>query len=300
MYTHKINSSLSEHQNFLAQNRKDPITGDSISDGDEVVFCAGCKSVFFKDTWEYLGKRHCQQHETLAKFPVQKEIRLKAEDTILFYTSLPYSGKSQTSIPSQAKKNPWIKTSQNISPYQDILHHPFMGVGKVVCFALYIILFSSMGVSTFSIGFITFFALQAVTFLHDWYYGNKIKSTYQYFKNNTFYITKKSIGFASKYGFQEFVLPFQEIEGIIFHEKDNFFSNSYCKVYYKKNGVNQSMKFNVDSGMFNNATVLFSALNSLSSTYSVPIHIESNKENTLYHVEKLIANGNSTIRISTI
>ncbi len=50
MHIHKINSTSQEHQNFLAQNRKDPITGDSISEGDEVVFCASCKSVFLKDT----------------------------------------------------------------------------------------------------------------------------------------------------------------------------------------------------------------------------------------------------------
>ncbi|PIY12713.1 MAG: hypothetical protein COZ18_01425 [Flexibacter sp. CG_4_10_14_3_um_filter_32_15] len=106
MYIHKIDSIFPEHQNFLAQNRKEPITGDSISEGDEVFFCAGCKSVFLKDTREYLEKRHCEQTETLIEFPVQQEMRLKVEDSILFYTSLPKSGKSQASIPSQAKKSP--------------------------------------------------------------------------------------------------------------------------------------------------------------------------------------------------
>ena len=300
MHIHKIDSSLEEHQNFLAQNRKDPITGDSILDGDQVVFCAGCKSVFLKDTWEYLGNRHCEQYETLAKFPVQKEIRLKVEDTILFYTSLPKSGKSQESIPSQAKKTPWIQTSQNISPYQHILHHPFMKAGKIVFVVLYIMMFNLMNKGFSPIIFFLPIALQGIILLHDWYYGQKIESTYKYFSDNTFYITKKSIGFATKYGIEEFVLPVQEIQGIIFHEKDNLFSNSYCKINYKKNGLNQTLKFKVDSGIFQSGTILFSALNSLSSTHSIPIYIESKKENTLYHIQKMVANGNSNIHISSI
>jgi hypothetical protein len=46
MHIHKISSNFKEHQNFLAQNRKDPITGNSILENDDVCFCAGCKSVF--------------------------------------------------------------------------------------------------------------------------------------------------------------------------------------------------------------------------------------------------------------
>ncbi|WP_338791945.1 hypothetical protein [Bernardetia sp. MNP-M8] len=69
MHIHKITSNFKEHQNFLAQNRKDPITGDTILQGDRVVFCAVCKSVFLSDTWEYLGKQHCEQSETLVEFP---------------------------------------------------------------------------------------------------------------------------------------------------------------------------------------------------------------------------------------
>lgn len=300
MNIHKIDSTLNEHQNFLSQNRKDPITGDSILENDEVVFCAGCKSVFLKDTWEYLGKRHCEQNETLAKFPIQKEIKLKVENHILFYTALPKSGKSQVSIPNQAKRTPWVQTSQKISPYQHILHHPFMKIGKVISFVFYIMIFGLINRGFSTAIFFLPFAFQGITFLHDWYYGQKTKSTYQYFRNNTFYITKKSVGFSTKYGFEEFVLPVQEIEGITFYEKDSIFSSSYCKIYYKRNGANKSMKFNIDSGIFQSGNILFSALNALSKNKNIPIEIESNKENTLYHVQKMVADGNSNIRISNL
>jgi hypothetical protein len=80
MHIHKINSTFQEHQNFLAQNRIDPITGDSILEGDEVVFCAGCKSVFLKDSWEYLGNRHCEQHKTLPAIPIDTSLVFKISD----------------------------------------------------------------------------------------------------------------------------------------------------------------------------------------------------------------------------
>ncbi|WP_375560384.1 hypothetical protein ACE193_22215 [Bernardetia sp. OM2101] len=297
MHTHKIDSTLETHQNFLAQNRKDPITGDAILEGDEVVFCAGCKSVFFKDTWEYLGKQHCEQYETLAKFPVQKTIRLKVEDSILFYTSLPKSGKSQTRIPNKAKETPWIQTSQEVSPYQHIFHNPLMKAGQYIFLAIYMFMVFSMKTVLYPLFFIIPLIFQGSIWLHDWYYGGKLESTYQHFANNTFYITKKSIGFATKYGIEEFVLPAQDIEGIVFHEKNNLFADSYCKIHYKRNEISQTIKFKIDSGIFQNGTILFSALNALSTNHNTPIYIESKKENTLYHVQKVIANGNSNIRI---
>ncbi|WP_338766071.1 hypothetical protein WAF17_02965 [Bernardetia sp. ABR2-2B] len=298
MNIHKINPNSEEHQSFLSQNRKDPITGDAILEGDEVVFCTGCKSVFLLDTWEYLGKRHCEQSETLGKFPTQKEIRLKVEDSILFYTSLPKSGKSQTSIPRKAKKEPWLKKSQQISPYQDILHHPFMKFGKIAAMALFYVLFvSKLNLSFFPLIYVPFI-LEALIWIHDWHYGKKIESVYQHFKNNTFYITKKSVGFSSKYGINEFVLSAEQIDEIVFHEKDSFFTNSYCQIYYRREGMTKVTKFQIDSDIFNNSSNLVAALNTLSITYNVPIRIESRKENTLYYVQKMIAEGNSNFRIS--
>ncbi len=223
-------------------------------------------------------------------------MRLKVVDDILFYTSLPKSGKSQKSIPRKAKKEPWIKKSQNISPYQDLLHNPFVKWGKVAAFVLFYILFISQSDAAFFPLIYVPFLLEGVIWLHDWYYGRNIESTYQHFKNNTFYITKKSIGFASKYGINEFVLPVQDIDEIVFHEKDDFFSNSYCQVYYQKEGMTKVLKFNIDSGVFS----LFTALNTLSVSHNIPVQIKSIKENTLYYANKMIAEGNPNFRISNL
>ncbi|WP_338791796.1 hypothetical protein [Bernardetia sp. MNP-M8] len=311
MHIHKIDSKLSEHQSFLAQNRKDPITGDSISDSDEVVFCVGCKSVFLKDTWEYIGKRHCEQYETLSKFPVQKAIQVKLENDILFYTSLPkfISGPKleeiQDNIPIETKESPWIQTSQKTFLYQHIIHNPFIYMGSLL-FCVFILLPLVVVIpKTFFAFYIALLALLFIFLLnihplYHWYFGQKIKSTYKNFTDNTFYITKKSIGFVSIHGFEEFILPAANITSIVFYEKNNLSSNSYCIVYYKINGIGTSMKFNVECEIFQTGTILFSALNTLSKSQNISVEIEINQENTLYHVQKMIANGNSNIRISII
>ncbi|WP_291727831.1 hypothetical protein [Bernardetia sp.] len=75
MHTHIIQSP--RHQAFLNENRSDPITGDDIKEGDKIVFCAVCKSAFLYDTWLYLGKTHCNQSETLGKFPVSEKLEIQ-------------------------------------------------------------------------------------------------------------------------------------------------------------------------------------------------------------------------------
>ncbi|WP_338813510.1 hypothetical protein V9L05_19170 [Bernardetia sp. Wsw4-3y2] len=54
---------------FLQENRQDPITSDSFSLGDEIIFCAECKSAFLKESWEYMGSEHCNQRKTFNDFP---------------------------------------------------------------------------------------------------------------------------------------------------------------------------------------------------------------------------------------
>ncbi|WP_375559931.1 hypothetical protein ACE193_19725 [Bernardetia sp. OM2101] len=75
MHIHKISNQ--KHIHFLKEERKDPITGDLIVEGNEVVFCAECKSAFFKSSWEYIGKQHCESDKTLSKFPRNKDFALK-------------------------------------------------------------------------------------------------------------------------------------------------------------------------------------------------------------------------------
>jgi len=74
MNIHKIQSHL--HQSFLEEERKDAITGDLIQANDEVVFCGICKSAFLKDSWEYIGKKHCGQSKTLDSVPISVPLLL--------------------------------------------------------------------------------------------------------------------------------------------------------------------------------------------------------------------------------
>lgn len=44
---------------FLDLKKKDPITGHTFSDGDTVVVCAKCKTVYLADTWKYKIDGRC-------------------------------------------------------------------------------------------------------------------------------------------------------------------------------------------------------------------------------------------------
>ncbi len=75
---------LTENQtHFLQENRQDPITGDDFSIGDEIVFCAECKSAFLKDSWIFMNKRHCNQNKTLKNFPVLQRLLLEKPKVVL-------------------------------------------------------------------------------------------------------------------------------------------------------------------------------------------------------------------------
>ncbi|WP_338815431.1 hypothetical protein V9L05_22730 (plasmid) [Bernardetia sp. Wsw4-3y2] len=75
IHIHKL--STQNYFDFLNQERKDPITGDLIKENDEVVICSSCKSAFLKESWEYLGNRHCEQNQTLEIIPKQSNLELK-------------------------------------------------------------------------------------------------------------------------------------------------------------------------------------------------------------------------------
>ncbi len=83
MHIHKIDNQ--KHLGFLKEKRQDPITGDLIEAGDEVVFCAGCKSAFLKDSWLYLDKKHCSQSRTIKKPTFgQNLVLVKAKQKTIF------------------------------------------------------------------------------------------------------------------------------------------------------------------------------------------------------------------------
>ncbi|WP_375558644.1 tetratricopeptide repeat protein [Bernardetia sp. OM2101] len=65
-----------KHAPFLAQKRQDSITHEIIEEGDEVVFCSVCKSAFMVDSWEYIGRSHCHQSQTLKKVPALRSLSL--------------------------------------------------------------------------------------------------------------------------------------------------------------------------------------------------------------------------------
>jgi hypothetical protein len=73
-YPHQLTS---KDQDFLSQDRTDPITGEKIEEGHTVVICAACKSAFFIESWEYLGDSHCDQTNTLEALPKSQNLYLQ-------------------------------------------------------------------------------------------------------------------------------------------------------------------------------------------------------------------------------
>jgi hypothetical protein len=80
-----------KHNDFLKQERIDPITGDILQEGDQVVICASCKSAFLVDSWGYMDYKHCNQTHTLREIPKQEAVKIDREsrnerlDKLAFY-----------------------------------------------------------------------------------------------------------------------------------------------------------------------------------------------------------------------
>ncbi len=68
-----------KHDDFLKQERVDPITGDILQEGDQVVICASCKSAFLADSWSYMDYKHCNQTHTLREIPKQEAVKIDRE-----------------------------------------------------------------------------------------------------------------------------------------------------------------------------------------------------------------------------
>jgi hypothetical protein len=77
-----------KHSSFLAQNRIDPITGDLLEENDRIVICAACKSAFLADSWEYIGRMHCNQNGTLREIPKQEVFKLDKNNFNLGYLNI--------------------------------------------------------------------------------------------------------------------------------------------------------------------------------------------------------------------
>ncbi len=292
MHIHKIESH--KHQDFLLQNRIDPITGDLIVENDEVVFCASCKSVFLVDTWLYLNKQHCEQSQTLKKISSSSVIHLKVEENILFYQTLSNSTTGSSKIPKEVKKKPWIKKQNKISSFQNFFHHPLVTSIKVLAWivgiALYFAYQSPIVMFAFSITFI----LKISEILHNWYFGNKSDSIYKLFKSNTFYITNKSICFSEAYGMNIYNLPLENIKKIHFNEWPDFVS---CVIYYQNEKKDKKLYFTLPK---ENSEKLISFVDSLklaSNSIQLPIQIKSRSATLSSHIQRLIVEGNSNFKL---
>ena len=70
---------LSQEKNasFLDSKPFDPVTGDCIEIGDEVTVCRVCHAVLLMDSYEYLGGKHCNQHEFTNELPTISHFVIK-------------------------------------------------------------------------------------------------------------------------------------------------------------------------------------------------------------------------------
>lgn len=132
MHTHKIDKQI--HSEFLKENRQDPITGDLIEEGDEVVFCASCKSAFLVDSWLYFDKKHCNQSRTIKKPTFgQNLILAKAKQETVF---IPLEGaKSFKKFSKQIKNSYWINEYESIKN-NILVYNEREGTGLILLLAM--------------------------------------------------------------------------------------------------------------------------------------------------------------------
>ncbi|WP_338791090.1 hypothetical protein V9L05_23325 (plasmid) [Bernardetia sp. Wsw4-3y2] len=83
IHSHRLTSKNKRHKSFLEEERKDPITGDKLIEGNEIVLCGACKSAFLLDSWNYMAHSHCNQPFTLKEIPMKqhvvKEVKIEVE-----------------------------------------------------------------------------------------------------------------------------------------------------------------------------------------------------------------------------
>ncbi|WP_375561021.1 hypothetical protein ACE193_00275 [Bernardetia sp. OM2101] len=289
MYIHKIDTN--KHKEFLSQNRKDPITGDLIQTTDEVVFCASCNSIFLVDTWLYLDGKHCDQSDTLEKFPSSSVMNLKAEETVLFYQALNSDDGNEVNFPMEVKRNPWVRKQSKLSSIQGIFHHSIVKAVKIISWIIGIGLFFIYKSPIVIIAFLFTFILQIAEILHNWYFGNQLDSDFKLFRGNTFYITNKAICFSDSYGINRYILSAKYIKQITFYEKTPTTNLTYCVVEYQEEKTNERITFNIPKNTFNDSVSLFHSLKSLSIANQIPIRINSSNKNTLSLTQRIIDEG---------
>lgn len=81
-YIHTIDPEA--HNALLIEKRRDPVTKESLSVGDRIVFCARCKSAFLLDSWIGMGSSHCSQSRTLKTIRINNTLIIGTAKKNLF------------------------------------------------------------------------------------------------------------------------------------------------------------------------------------------------------------------------
>ncbi|WP_338792480.1 hypothetical protein [Bernardetia sp. MNP-M8] len=247
MNTHKINST--SHSDFLNESRQDPITGDLIVEGDEIVFCKECKSAFLKSSWEYLNEKHCNQNRTLAIFPVKKTLNLKSKRQ--YFKAYLHSISDWKQFDTQLKTLPWLLSSLDLKEYKKTKNDINFTFGKVVSISILSIFLFMEGVQNdfinndlAIIGFIILMIISVSAIIFFW---SKIASKDTEFvldKNSapSISIEKDQIIVFMPYKEQKVTLAKHKIEEIELIPKEE--NNYKLRVSYKTGTMFFSMNLN--------------------------------------------------------
>ncbi len=139
-------------------------------------------------------------------------------------------------------------------------------------------------------------AMNLFGFVHDWYFGGNMTSVNRIFTNNTFFISNKYLGFASKYGINQYILPVEYITRIILSEDEKEPHKNYLQIHYKKNKQEEALNFEINNYIFRNKTYLFNALKIFSTFQKIPIQIKSQSKETAIFIHKIRYEGGSNFK----
>ncbi len=250
MNSHKIN--LHSHSDFLDEKRQDPITGDLIVEGDEIVFCQECKSAFLKSSWEYINENHCNQNRTLAIFPVKKTLNLKSKRQ--YFKTYLHSISDWKQFDTQIKTLPWVLSSLDMKEYKRERGDISFTLGKIVSISvLSIFLFIEAVKNDFidydlaMIGFIILLIFSVAAIVFFWSKITSKDTDFVLDKNSAPAISmeKEQIIVFMPYKEQKVTLAKYKVKEIELIAKDD--DNYKLRVSYKGGAMFFSMNLNQNS-----------------------------------------------------
>lgn len=241
MNTHKINSH--SHSDFLNEKRQDPITGDLIVEGDEIVFCGECKSAFLKSSWEYLNQTHCNQKRTLAIFPVKKILNLKSKRQ--YFRAYLHSISDWKQFDTQLKTLPWVLSSLDMTDFKEKTDVSYTPVIFSIC--TLIIFLGSIIMDSYEFFFTILSSIPFLLIIRHFinlFLTNKLDKNGES-KKPTISIEKDQIIVFMPYKEQKVTLAKYKVEEIELIPKE---SNNYkLRVSYKGGTIFFSMNLNQNS-----------------------------------------------------